>query len=157
MPLWYSSLSLSVLPPTIFLPVSLPILTSFQNKRLEIALTSSSGIEEEYRKTVHTLESKLVQLDLRNAELADENDSLRGEEDDDTIGVLSSSMSILKEELADRSMELEHAKDELRHVNAALVDRAATSLVLTELRQRVVVLEGIADNAQELELRNAGT
>ena len=106
---------------------------------------------------MHTLESKLVQLDLRNAELADENDSLRGEEDDDTIGVLSSSMSILKEELADRSMELEHAKDELRHVNAALVDRAATSLVLTELRQRVVVLEGIADNAQELELRNAGT
>eukprot|EP00026_Physarum_polycephalum_P001830 Phypoly_transcript_01833.p1 GENE.Phypoly_transcript_01833~~Phypoly_transcript_01833.p1 ORF type:complete len:1007 (+),score=348.03 Phypoly_transcript_01833:65-3085(+) len=131
------------------------------NNRLETALTSTSVIEEEYRKTVRTLESKLVQLDLRNAELADENDALREAVHEAAtrsaeVGVdaLDDSVSVLKAELADRNEELELANDELRHVNAALADRAATSVVLTELRQRVAVLEGIADSAKELELRN---
>jgi hypothetical protein len=97
-----------------------------------------------------------VQLDLRNAELADDNEALQEAADAGEDRTLDDSISALKAELADRSVELELASDELRHVNAALADRAATSLLVAELRQRVAVLEGIADNVQEVELRNAG-
>lgn len=104
------------------------------------------------KKTVEAYESKLVQLERRNAELVAENDGL--ERNAVSLAVHTNTTARdLEESVASTKAELADAAEEVRIL---LAERAATASVTAGLRERLEVLERLADNAEVFELRNAG-